>query len=1155
VTTPRGATFHHVLHVHRAERADRLAGGLAETLLEPLDNPFAPDIVAVPTRGIERWLTQRLSTRLGASEGRRDGVCANVEFPFPARLIVGALAAATGIDPEGDPWLPERSVWPLLEVVDECLEEPWLATLELHLRGGRGAPEDAARRFGVVRHIADLFDRYGVHRPDMVRGWAHGADDHDWQPELWRRLRRRIAGPSPAERLITACERIRDAPGVLDLPARLSLFGLTRIPRAYVDVLRAIAEQREVHMFLLHPSPSLWRQVEQELRDGAPIITRREDRTAVLPDNRLLASWGRDARELQLVIAGAGEAIDHHHKLTAGEPRTLLEAVQADVRADRRPPGSPLPDAPDARPQLAADDRSVQIHACHGRARQVEVLRDAVLHLLEDDPTLEPRDVIVMCPDIETFAPLIQATFGSARHPGGDAEDEEAVRGGLDDQRLPDVRVRLADRSLRQTNPVLGVVSRLLGLADQRATASQLLDLASREPVRRRFGFDDESLSRMQEWVAASGIRWGFDASHREAYKLGSLNANTWRSGLDRILAGVTMTEEDRRLIRGVLPLDDVESGAIELAGRFAEFIERTRAAVDDLCAPKPIAGWTRAIADAADALTATGDRESWQRRELQRLLDEVDAQSARDIGAGPVLELGDVRVLLADRLRGRPTRANFRTGHLTVCTLVPMRSVPHRVVCILGLDDGEFPRRARRDGDDLTLAHPHVGDRDPRAEDRQMLLDALLAATERLIITYTGNDERTNLRRPPAVPVGELLDIVERTVSRADGPARDQVVIHHPLQPFDPRNFTAGDVLGEQPWGFDRHALGGARALTATRSQRRPFLTDPLPARRENLVELASLARFVEHPVRTLLRDRLGISVSQFRDEVEDGLPVELDGLGEWGVGQRLLDGVMAGAELTACMKAEIARGALPPGELGKPPLARIAGAVGQLAAEARALAGGETAAGSLDVNVALPDGRTLAGTVTGVCGDLIRASSYSRVRPRDRLRAWVKLLALTAARPERPFESVVIGRARAGAEVADVTVARIPPLGGDPAERRDAALADLQVILDLYDRGMREPLPLSSDASAAYAQAVAAGRDGAAAAQQAWASAYDRPKEDRQPEHLLVYGKQLEFAELLGQRPRADENWVPTDPTRFGRYARRLWDGLLARESVSER
>ena len=1144
-----------MLHVHRAERADRLADGLAQTLLEPLEDPFAPDVVAVPTRGIERWLTQRLSTRLGASEDRFDGVCANVEFPFPGRLVLGALASATGLDPDDDLWPAARLVWPLLEVVDQCLGEPWLATLAAHLNGARGEPEDPTRRFAVARRIADLFDHYAVHRPEMLRGWAGGegggGSGGAWQAELWRRLRERIAQPSPAERLAVACGRIRQEPQLLDLPARVSLFGLTRMPRSYLDVLAALAGRRDVHLFALHPSPSLWGQVREALEAGAPVLHRREDRTAELPANRLLASWGRDARELQLVLAATGESADHHHPL-GQEGETLLGRIQADVREDRQPPGPPVPGEPDTRPRLDPSERSVQVHGCHGRARQVEVLRDAVLHLLEEDPTLEPRDVIVMCPDIETFAPLIQATFGAGRIEAPDEDDHE-----LDNKRLPDLRVRLADRSLRQTNPVLGVISQLLELADQRATASQLLDLADREPVRRRFGFDDDEVTRMQQWAVASGIRWGLDAAHRRPFKLDVLPAGTWRVGLDRVLLGVVMTEEDRRLVGGVLPLDDVESGAIDLAGRFAEYFERVRGAVDELCGAKAVEDWTAAIAGAADALTATSERDSWQRRELQRLLDDVLAEAKHEAELSTVpLELADVRALLADRLRGRPTRANFRTGHLTICTLVPMRSVPHRVVCILGLDDGEFPRRAPRDGDDLMLHDPHVGDRDPRTEDRQMLLDALLAATERLIITYTANDERTNLSRPPAVPVGELLDIVERTVSCERHPAREQVLVRHPLQPFDPRNFTEGALVPERPWSFDRVALEGAQALTGPREERGRFLSRPLPAVESGLIEVESLVRFVEHPARAFLRGRLGISVGEFADEVDDALPVELDGLGEWGVGQRLLDGVLAGAELEDCVQAELARGSLPPGMLATPVLDRVRAVVQQIAGAARAL--GDGASRSLDVNLLLADGRTLAGTVPGVCGETIRKVFYSRVKPRDRLAAWVRLLALTAARPERPFEAAVIGRARSGAHHAQVTLARVPVLGGHPFARRELALSELAVLLDLYDRGMREPLPLACEASAAYAQAAAAGDDAEAAARGVWETTFGYDKEDRQPEHVLVYGGAIALPKLLDELPRTDERgegWDQSEPTRFGRYARRLWDGLLAREDVSDR
>jgi exodeoxyribonuclease V gamma subunit len=1152
-----------MLHVHRAERADGLVEALRALLAEPPDDPFATEVVSVPTRGMERWLSQRMSDRLGASPGRADGVCANVAFPAPRRLVGDAVAVASGIEADTDPWLPERAVWPLLEVVDACLHEPWLADLCAHL-GGAGDGADLvkrARRLATLRHLAELFDRYALHRPDLLLGWARGDDgavpaEHRWQAELWRRLRERIAVPDLAERVAGACARLREDPAILDLPPRLSIFGLTRLPAGQVRVLRALADGRDVHLFLLHPSPELWRRVAEAIAGWPPVVRRAEDPTATLPASRLLASWGADAREMQLVLGAAAHA-DHHHPV-GHRADTLLGRIQADVRADREPPGPPLPGVPDARPLLDPADRSLRVHACHGRARQVEVLRDAILHLLEEDPTLEPRDVIVMCPDIETFASLIQATFGAGEVAedfvfGRDVSQSDTSQDYLtvpEDVRPPDLRVRLADRALRQTNPVLGVVARLIELAGERVTASQVLDLVDREPVRRRFDLDDDDLARIERWVADSGIRWGLDAEHRAPFKLDALGAGTWRAGLDRVLVGVAMTEAGQRLFEGVLPLDDVDSGAIELAGRFAELVDRLGAALDALGAAQDVAGWTGALATAVDALTAVTRRDAWQRAELDRLLSDVTAEAGANATR---LALPEVRMLLAERLQGRPTRANFRTGHLTICTLMPMRSVPHRVVCLLGMDEGVFPRKSPRDGDDLALRDPHVGDRDPRSEDRQLLLDALMSATDRVIATYTGNDERTNTQRPPAVPLNELLDVADRTVRTPEGAARDRVVVRHPLQPFDPRNFAPGALVEGTPWSFDAVTLEGARALQGDRVRMDVFLPGPLPPPDAPVVELADLVRFAERPVRAFLRGRLGITVGEFDDEVSDALSVELDGLGEWSVGSRLVEGVLGGAELGDCVRAEMARGTLPPGLLARPVIARMRPIVEEIAAAARELLEPGAHPGSVDVRVALADGRRIGGTVAGVCGDVLRTVTYSRLSARHRIAVWVRLLALTAAHPDRPFQAVTVGRARSGApDGARVTLSRSRPIG---AER---ARVGLERLVDLWERGMREPLPLACLSSAAYATAAREGRDAAKAARGAWESGWAYPREDADPEHQLVFGGVLPLDALLGIPPAPGEagiGWDDGEPTRFGRLARRLWDDLLTSEEVTDR
>ena len=602
------------------------------------------------------------------------------------------------------------------------------------------------------------------------------------------------------------------------------------------------------------------------------------------------------------------------------------------------------------------------------------------------------------------------------------------------------------------------------------------------------------------------------------------------------------MTEDGQRLFADVLPLDDVDSRSIDLAGRFTELVTRVGQVVGSLSARQALGAWAGAIADAADALTATSGRDRWQRAELQRMLDELVSEAGD--GEGPALSPAEVRALLARRLEGRPTRANFRTGHLTICTLQPMRSVPHRVVCLLGLDDGAFPRRGPRDGDDLMLEHPQLGERDPRSEDRQLLLDALLAASERLIVTYSGNDERTNAPRPPAVPVGELLDAIDATVRTDDGPAHRRVVICHPLQPFDPRNFIPGRIAGPHPWSFDPTGLAGARALTGPRSGPRPFIAAPLPPRPQGVVELTDLVRFVERPVRAFLRQRLGISLYSAADEIEDELSVELDGLQRWGVGQRLLEARLRGIDERTAILAEIARGTLPPGVLGYPVINDVSpivtGIVERAGAVAHGGAGTEAGGEPVDVRVPLHDGRLLSGTVTGVRGDLLLATTFSRVSAKHRIAAWVRLLALTASWPERPFAAATVGR---GQRRDDVRTAWIEPLGEDAGGRLAAARSELAILMDLYDRGMREPLPLFCATSAAYADAARRGQDAFAAALKEWETEWDFDKEDREAEHQMAFGGVLTLAEVLDIAPAEDERgdgWVEgaePESSRFGR------------------
>ncbi|HEX4686350.1 MAG TPA: exodeoxyribonuclease V subunit gamma, partial [Nocardioides sp.] len=567
------------LHLHRALRADALADGLGRLLATPVPDPFASELVVVPARGMERWLSQRLSHVLGAGPSG-DGVCAAVEFRSPGSLVAEITGAR-----DDDPWAPDALAWPLLEVLDDCLDEPWALTLARHLghdQSGEEADLRRGRRFSVARRLAGLFASYAGQRPSLVADWSAGrdtdgcggpvADDLAWQPELWRRLVARVAAPSPVERHRRTVETLREDPEAFDLPVRLSLFGHTRLSVTEIDLLAAVADERDVHVWLPHPSPVLW----SELTGRRGAVERAADDSHQVVRHPLLSSLGRDTRELQRALTVADPASDTDEPGTSA-PDTLLGWLQADLSGDApRPSGR----------TLAPADRSVQVHACHGVARQVDVLREILLGLLADDPTLEPRDVLVMCPDIDTYAPLIEAGFGL-----GDVVGDS----GHPAHRL---RVRLADRSPVQTNPLLAVARTLLDVAGGRAPATQVLDLARSEPVRRRFGFSDDDLEQLDTWARESGVRWAFDAEHRADFGLSSYVANTWEFGLDRLLTGVALSDDSSAWLDPALPLDDVGSAQVDLVGRLTEYVERLRSATDRLTGTHPLEHWLAALDD-----------------------------------------------------------------------------------------------------------------------------------------------------------------------------------------------------------------------------------------------------------------------------------------------------------------------------------------------------------------------------------------------------------------------------------------------------------------------------------------------------------------------------------------------------------------------------
>ncbi|MCH1865421.1 exodeoxyribonuclease V subunit gamma [Nocardioides sp. CFH 31398] len=1134
------------LTVHHAPGTAALAEGLAALLAEPVADPFVEEVVVVPTRGVERWLAQRLSHRLGVGGRGADGVCAGVRFLTPGSLVSMLLDRE-----RDDPWAPERLVWPVLETVDASLDEPWCSALAAHLGHGDDGPEAElrrSRRWSVAHRLARLFASYAVQRPGLVADWRAGRDtdgaggplddDLAWQAELWRRVLERVGAPPPDVRQADVVARLAAGDDDLALPGRLSLVGHTRLPASEIALLEALGGRRDVHLWLPVPSGRLWDAVRAAAPGPGP-VPRAEDPTSALVRHPLLASLGRDSRELGRALAHLpATAASPSDVVPPAPPSTRLGWLQADLRDDT------VPDAATRASRVVAEhDRSIQVHACHGPSRQVDVLREVLVGLLEDDPTLEPRDIVVMCPDIETFAPLVSAGFGLAGAVG-DAPGGPGSRTGGPAHPAHRLRVRLADRAPGSTNPLLALAARLLALCGSRVTTVDIGDLLASDVVRRRFSLDDDDLDRVQRWIESAGVRWGLDEEARAPFAMQAFGHNTWRAGLDRILLGVAMSGDDHRHLGRGLPLDDVGSGEVELAGRLAEMVDRLDGTLRALEGAHGVDAWVAALREGVRALGDVPADEAWQWTQLDREL--ARASQGGDPSAG--LRLADVRAMLATRLQGRATRANFRTGTLTVATMLPMRSVPHRVVALLGLDDGVFPRAAVPDGDDVLARRPLTGERDARGEDRQLLLDAVLAATEHLVVTYDGADEHTGARRPPAVPLGELVDAAGRTAAPGTGP---RLVTRHPLQPHDARNLKGGPAADDppeweadglegpeqRPFGFDPAAIAGARALTTDRRPPEPLLSGPLPARPpETEISLDDLRRFLVRPVRTFLRDRLDVALSRATTEKATAIPVTLKQLAKWEVGDFLLREMLAGADVDALLHAELLGGRLGPGQLGEASLREVAQDCQDLWNTTVALR--EGGARAVDVDIELGGdlaGRRVVGTVTGVHADRVVRLGYSRLKATHRLAGWVDLLALSAQDVEVGWTSHVVGRSGSRPRRA---------LAGGV---HDAGLPLLAELVRLRDHGLRTPMPLPAATGEAFAAAAvrrAAGSriDPAEEAAREWVTDVHNPrgfpKEDAEAEHVRVWGPAAPLRALL-------EAGLP-------RAAKAVWEPLLEHEEV---
>ena len=864
-----------MLIVHQSNRLEELADALAEFCRPPLSSAFATEQVVVPNNGMARWLSLQLADRLG--------VCMNFEFSLPAALVWELWSAVLPGTPARNAFSVEAMTWRLFVA---------LGQLPLQSSPALGSYlSDATdwRRFDLARRIAASFDQYMVYRPDMLLGWEAGREvtgqpDEGWQAGLWRGL---VASNGDQHRARLHESFLRALSSADGLPERLSVFGLPALPPAVFDVLRATADWVDVHIFLVNPCRAYWLESLPD-RTIAKIAGDRDPAELYLESgNALLASLGGQGRDFLAMVLE--QECPQSDTFRDPESHSLLGFLQADILDLQQPGNDGLPQH-----EVAVSDTSVQVRGSYSRMREVEALQDYLLQCFADNPDLDPSDVRVMVPTIDEYAPMIEAVFGNV---------PEA-------RRIP---FAIADLGARLESPIIDAFVGLLELPGGRFDAPSVLALLEVEAIRERFDLAEDDLPQVTSWIREAGIRWGIDEVDRATRDLPAVPENTWRFGLDRMMLGYAMAGSGRELFAGVLPAEGVEGNDARAMGQVQAFAAAVMALADDLKGERSLASWC----DQLEVLLEdffTADENSDEMSAIREAIECVRKQAV-DAAFSDAISLDVVREALGSQLAAPGAAWAFFSGRVTFCTLVPMRSVPARIVCLLGLNDGEFPRSDRPPSFDLMADDFRRGDRARREDDRYLFLEAVLSARDAIYLSHVSRSPRDNSELPPSVLLAEFEDAIAAgfLVEGSDKPP--VVRKEHRLQAFSPRYFSpAGGYFSY------REDLAAALNEHQELPTAKRFLTESLPEPDSEwrTVSVARLARFFRSPGKFFLQERLGIRLDEAEASVPSTETFVFDALQKWQLRARVVAEGASDESADGLARLMRASGELPHGAAG---------------------------------------------------------------------------------------------------------------------------------------------------------------------------------------------------------------------------------------------
>ncbi len=1101
------------LHLISSNRLDALVAELGARLAQTSDpDSLVPDTILVPQPSLRQWLQQTLA--------ERHGIAANLDLLTPSEFVWRLLRSASEqVLPETSPWDRDRLRWRLYALLGQMGKHELPPAVRRYLqRSAAHSRDEGARaltRYGLADTLAAAFDRYQAYRRDWLDGWERGQDRDDWQAMLWRALRDSAEVPHRAALIGDWLMRYDRRDGRLDaeaapppgLPPRLSAFGTIHVSPDVLHMLAVAGQWCALDFYLPTPSAEYWGDVES-LRARL-----RRDGPASLPaaladlqrDNPPLTSWGGGGRDIlaQLFSYEIVQPETEIERFVDPGRDTLLHRLQQDVL--RR--AAPIAET------WSRSDTSVQIHICHSKLREVEILHDRLRAMLDDvsfDPPLQPREIAVMAPNIGEYLPLARAVFG-----GLDAGDPRYIP------------FTLADRPQVQAHALIAWFLALLELGDTPLRASGFRDLIALAPVMQTLGLSNDDLARMDDWFAAAGIRWGEDAAARERAGVGRWREYSFDFGFERLLTGYA-AGEDIALLRSerdaalddarntndnawIAPYTELEGGDATVLDRVLDVYARLRALAAWMRESHTSVEWRQRLSDTVLALIGHHAQDSAETQARRWLLDALDMLAEDAADAGP-LPLSVVRETLSTQLSQASVHQPWLAGGVMFSGMVPLRTVPFRAICLLGLDADTYPRREPAQDIDRLVdavqgrAPRRLGDRSVREDDRFLFLQLLCAASDVFYLSYGGRDARDGSVREPTGPIAELLDTLDQMdggeIDRVEDTKqplrlREYLVVEHPLQPFSPRAFGMPQDASNRndPRHFSyRDEWRVEIAQTGALTSPPPFFDATLPPRAEAPDEVTpreALQAFFANPAKAWLKERLGLRLSTGESIVDDREPLGGDGLQRHDAVSTLLrtlqplsnyasedanddENIARIADLAQSLRA---RAALAPGRDGDIVLddaLPVAQALRRTAREAIAASRSnayETIAATAPIPFAFHD------VLRDGDGHVLRlAIEAGKLDGKRRLRAGIDHLLLASVCGAQARTLLIGEGSKPSSRSKKTTEDTGPPVeilafGGLDA---DIAQLRLQALLALYREGRDAPLPFTPKAAWTYVEAM---------------------------------------------------------------------------------